>query len=60
MNILRRLIKHEHKFIPIVYGFLVRRVDESGKIIPPEDYYEGGCVIQEEKFICKICGKRIK
>ena len=52
--------KCEHEFIPIVYGLLKKIVDQDGKIIIPEDYYEGGCVVREDKFICKKCGKTVK
>lgn len=59
MNMLMRLIPHEHEFIPIIYGLLMKTADREGNIIPPVDYYEGGCVVKDEKFICKICGKMV-
>ena len=53
--------KCEHEFIPIRYGFLTKAVDsETGEIIVPKDFYEGGCAIKEEKFICRKCKKRFK
>jgi hypothetical protein len=60
MNFWKRLIPHEHKFIPIVYGLLTKAIDENGQIIEHPEFYEGGCVIKDEKFICSICGKTTK
>lgn len=59
INILKRIIPHKHKFIPIRYGLLTILVDEKGRKINPIDYWEGGCVVRKEKYICKICGKMI-
>lgn len=58
MNILMRIYPHKHKFIPIIYGLLPKYVDINGNRLEPSDYYEGGCVVEEDKFICSICGKR--
>ena len=53
----RKTIPHEHKFIPIVYGLLNRIVDEKGNELPHPDWYAGGCVVRDARFICTICGK---
>jgi VanZ family protein len=52
-----RLNKHIHKLIPIRYGLLTIAVDENNEPIPHPDWVAGGCVVREEKFMCKICRK---
>ena len=52
-----RLHKHIHNLIPIQYGLLAIIVDQDGKEIPHPDWVAGGCVVRDEKFMCKICKK---
>lgn len=58
MKLIKRLIPHEHDFVPIMYGLPSAsgyQKAQKGKIIL------GGCCVPDNDlhFECKICGKEI-
>ena len=46
-----------HKWLPIVYGLMMRYIDDKGRYVPPKTFFPGGCVVRDKKFHCVKCGK---
>lgn len=59
------IIKCNHKYLPIRYGFLQRTINENGEIITnPEikGYFDGGCCFSNNSpnYKCIFCEKEIR
>ncbi len=54
------ICKSKSNVVPIVYGEVMFTGAELKKYEEEHGYVSGGCVIQPEKWFCKVCKKRFK